>query len=115
MKIALQFPEREPDEPDLTDKQLDYIRDLLDDMGGTWLSEGQLLALGRRQASSVIDQLIEYRDRLEDLIEEEDERSAMEGASQAAAKDPGWSGCVWSLIFVGFLIFTVAMLSMTPE
>lgn len=43
-------PDREPNEPDATERQLDFIRSLVDS-----ISEDDLAGLGRKQASFLID------------------------------------------------------------
>jgi hypothetical protein len=59
--VSLKVPDREPDEPDITDKQAAFIRQLLSGIGGA--NAGiNYQSLGKWQASSLIDQLIELRD-----------------------------------------------------
>lgn len=58
--------DREPDEDDITEKQLKYIKRLLKDA-----DDKELRALGKWQASEFIEQILEAReDFTEDMIEE---------------------------------------------
>ncbi len=56
-RISLNYPDRQPDEPDATEKQLGYIRSF--EFG---LSEKVLQGLGKWQASNIIDQMVKLRD-----------------------------------------------------
>jgi hypothetical protein len=55
--LDVNFPDRQPNEPDATEKQKGYIRTF--DFG---ISEKDIQKLGKWQASNVIDQLQDLRD-----------------------------------------------------
>lgn len=61
-EMVFKLPGREADEPDITEKQLDFIDDLCDSLDVDDVNFDPP-NLGRRQASSLIDELIELRDK----------------------------------------------------
>lgn len=62
--LDLKIPEPLENEEDATDKQKDYIRSLIRDVGGGSFPESTLHELGKWQASSIIDQLQSFKKEL---------------------------------------------------
>jgi len=67
--IKLDLPERKEDEPDLTSNQSNFIDSLLSSIEGKNLNFKNQ-KLGKWQASSLIDQLINLRDNSTKLVSE---------------------------------------------
>lgn len=60
-KFRIELPERKPKEPDATEKQIDFIKHLLDEIKAEDFSL-DIDSLGKWQASSLISKLIEIQD-----------------------------------------------------
>jgi len=67
-RLKLDVPERQKDEEPATEKQLAYIRHLAP---GAKSEHGELEDLGKWQASALIDQIKEEKERFELDVEEE--------------------------------------------
>ncbi len=67
-RFKLDVPERQKDEEPATEKQLAYIRHLAP---GAKSEHGELEDLGKWQASALIDQIKEEKERFESDVEEE--------------------------------------------
>jgi hypothetical protein len=63
-EVSIDIPDREPNEDPVTDNQLRYIRKLAPDLR----MKGGLESLGKWQASALIEQIKEERERLEDDV-----------------------------------------------
>jgi len=63
-QVSMRLPERGPDEPDITENQLGYIRHLLNEADADEFPI-PLTSLGKWQASALIDRLQNIRDGVE--------------------------------------------------
>jgi hypothetical protein len=63
--ISFVLPPRQEGEPEITERQLGFIRSLLETVDAEGFPEEKLDTLGRWQASVLIDRLIELRDGVE--------------------------------------------------
>jgi hypothetical protein len=98
VKLSIEFPDRRPNEPDATEKQLDYIRSF-----EFALSENVLSELGKWQASNVIDQMQNLRS--EGLMGQ----SAGKSAQELRKKKEAGPGCL--VVMIGALVLVSALLS----
>ena len=64
VKLNLEIPKPAEDEEDATNRQKQYIRALLRETGSSGFPEDALQDLGKWQASSIIDQLQDFKKQL---------------------------------------------------
>lgn len=62
--LDLKIPSALDGEDAATDRQRKFIRELLQEVGGSGFPEATLRSLGKRQASAVIDQLLSFKAEL---------------------------------------------------
>jgi hypothetical protein len=65
-RATFDYPDRKPDEPDLTAKQRAFLDHLLEELDARNVPAEQLDGLGKWQASALIDRLIQIRDGVPD-------------------------------------------------
>jgi len=102
-KFRMELPERGPDEPDATERQLGFIRHLLEEIEAEGFSL-DIESLGKWQASSLINRLLEIKDGVES-----DRVIVQDTVCESESVDSGY-GSLFKMIILLIIILLIILL-----
>ena len=110
VSLNLEIPEPMKDEEDATYKQVQFIRSLMRDAGASGFPEDTLQELGKWQASSLIDQLQDFKKQLRGEMPIDEEMVTGLDDDSSTLDDESLSSDLGKIVLAGLAVIFILLI-----